>query len=280
VKSNATLSTYGLKWNPFLADVPLDGLVATPRVSSFCYRIESLVIDGGFAMITGEPGTGKSVLLRLLEDRLSQVRDLTVCAITRPQSSIADFYREIGSHFDTSISMSNRWSGYKALRDRWLSHIDVTSLHPVILIDEAQEMRTETMAEIKHLASAAFDAKTILTVVLCGDLRLTERFREKELYPLGTRVRTRYTTEPATKEELIEILEERIERAGNKALMTHELIATLADHSAGNFRVMLNTADELFARAAEKKSPHLDEKLFLELFGRQDHKKPRKERTR
>ena len=61
---------YGLKWNPFLPEVPVESLARTPRIESFCYRLESLVLDGGFAMITGEPGTGKSVTLRILADRL------------------------------------------------------------------------------------------------------------------------------------------------------------------------------------------------------------------
>ena len=51
-------------------------------------RCESLVLDGGFAMITGEPGTGKSVLLRILAERLGQMRDLQVGIINRPQSGM------------------------------------------------------------------------------------------------------------------------------------------------------------------------------------------------
>ena len=70
MKRHSILSAYGLKWNPFLADIPLEGLVTTPRIVSFCLRLESLTLDGGYAMITGEPGTGKSALMRLVEERL------------------------------------------------------------------------------------------------------------------------------------------------------------------------------------------------------------------
>lgn len=281
MKPSTALCALGLKWNPFIQDVPIEGLVATPRITSFVYRIESLVLDGGFAMITGEPGTGKSVLLRLLEDRLSSIRDLMVCPITRPQSKTGDFYRELGTYFEVPIQISNRWGGYKALRDRWLAHIDATHLRPVILIDEAQRMQTETMTELAHLGSAIFDSKAILTVVFCGDSRLPERFRETELFPIGTRLRTRHTTEPATRDELMTLMAERLERAGNSQLMTKELIATVADHSAGNMRVMLNAGDELFSRAIERQQTVMDEKLFLEVFGRQDQKRVnKKERAR
>ena len=59
------LALYGLKWNPFAPEVPLEALLATPKVEAFCWRIEqSHVREGGFALITGDPGTGKSVVLR------------------------------------------------------------------------------------------------------------------------------------------------------------------------------------------------------------------------
>jgi hypothetical protein len=216
-----------------------------------------------------------------LEDKLTAIRDLVVCPITRPQSKLGDFYRELGTYFETPIQTSNRWGGYKALRDRWLAHIDATQLRPVILVDEAQRMHSETMMELAHLGSALFDSRAILTVVFCGDSRLPERFREADLFPIGTRIRTRYTTEPASREELITLMTERLERAGNLRLMTKDLIATLADHSAGNCRVMLNTGDELFSRAVERQLTVIDEKLFLEVFARQDQKRTtKKERTR
>jgi general secretion pathway protein A len=281
MKPHTALCALGLKWNPFIQDVPIEGLVMTPRINSFVYRIESLILDGGFAMITGDPGTGKSVSLRILEDRLSTIRDLVVCPITRPQSKLGDFYRELGAHFETPIQTSNRWGGYKALRDRWLAHIEATHLRPVILVDEAQRMQSETMTELAHLASAVFDSRAILTVIFCGDSRLPDRFREADLFPIGTRIRTRYTTEPASRDELITLMTERLARAGNPGLMTKGLITTLADHSAGNPRVMLNTGDELFSRAIERDLTVLDEKLFLEVFARQDQKRTtKKERTR
>ena len=50
-------------------------------------------------MVTGEPGTGKSVVLRLLAHRLRALRDVAVGTIEHPQSRIADFYRELGDIF-------------------------------------------------------------------------------------------------------------------------------------------------------------------------------------
>jgi hypothetical protein len=47
------LALYGLKYNPFSPDVPVEALYRTPKMESFCWRLEQLVGDGGFALITG-----------------------------------------------------------------------------------------------------------------------------------------------------------------------------------------------------------------------------------
>lgn len=271
---------YGLKWNPFSPDVPTDGLVHTPRIDAFCHRVESLVLDGGFALVTGEPGAGKSVVLRLLAERLGRMRELTVATISRPQSGMTDFYRELSLVFGLACGTSNRWGGFRSLRDKWLAHIESTLLRPVILIDEAQEMPSMVLSEIRLLSSIAFDSKAILTVILAGDLRLPERLRATELAPLESRLRTRLRLEPASSIELVTMLETRCDAAGNGGLMTKELAATLAERSLGNARALLNVADELLMVAASRDLRCLDEKLYLELYPTPDSRQQRKSALR
>ena len=58
------LALYGLKFNPFSPELPTEAIYVPPRVENFCWRIEhSRIGEGGFAMIHGEPGSGKSVIL-------------------------------------------------------------------------------------------------------------------------------------------------------------------------------------------------------------------------
>jgi general secretion pathway protein A len=127
---------YGLKWNPFAPELPTEALFVSAKVESFCWRVEnSLVREGGFALISGDPGTGKSVVLRLLAERLARIRDLTVGALTRPSSRVYDFYREMGELFAVAMHPHNRWAGFKTLRERWHAHLQNTLLRPVLLID-------------------------------------------------------------------------------------------------------------------------------------------------
>ncbi|TPV97330.1 MAG: general secretion pathway protein GspA [Myxococcales bacterium FL481] len=260
---------YGLKHNPFSPDVPTDALYPGARLSEFCWRIEhGLAVEGGFAMISGPPGVGKSVTLRLLARQLDGLREVMTGAFQHPQSNIADFYREMGELFGVSLRPHNRWAGFKDLRARWIGHIEKTLMRPVLLVDEAQEMNSTVLGELRILASTRFDSRSILGVVLAGDERLPDKLRREELMPLGSRLRTRLVLEPVSPAELAELLVHRLKAAGNPGLMTQALIHTLCEHALGNPRVLMNMASELLIAAAHKERELLDEKLYFEVFDR------------
>ncbi len=262
------LALYGLKWNPFSPELPTEALHLTPKIEDFCWRIEqALIREGGFALISGEPGTGKSVVLRLLAERLETLRDITVGAITHPSGNLADFYREMGEVFGVELRVHNRWGGFKALRERWLAHLQSTLLRPVLLIDEAQEMPPPVLSELRLLSSTRFDSQILLSVVLAGDPRLTAKLRRDELLPLGSRIRARLLMEYAARDELMACLKHLQLSAGNATLMTPELMRTLCDHAVGNYRVLTSMAAELLASAAQHEITQLDEKLYLSVFG-------------
>ena len=265
---------YGLKFHPFRPDVPIAARHTTPNVAAFLRRVELGVADGGFVSVTGDPGTGKSVALRLLADRLRRLPNVIVGVIEHPQSRTSDFYRELGDLFGVSLQAHNRWGGFKALRQRWSEHIAQTLMRPVLILDEAQEAQSAVFNELRVLASKELDSRQLLCVVLAGDSRLPERFRSTELLPLGSRIGRRLVLEYAARDELAACLDHRLETAGNPALMTQGLKDTLVEHAAGNYRVLMNLSDELLAVAADRELPALDEKLFMDAFAQPAKPKP------
>jgi general secretion pathway protein A len=94
-----------------------------PSVENFCWRIEqALIREGGFAMIHGDPGYRQERDLASLGKRLSRLPDITVGVFTHPQSSLVDFYRELGDIFAVPLKPHNRWGGFKSLRETWFAH--------------------------------------------------------------------------------------------------------------------------------------------------------------
>jgi len=257
---------YGLKYNPFLPDLPASALWVLPEAERFAHRVHALVPQGGFALITGDPGQGKSKTLQWIAQHLSRIPDIIVGVMERPQSKPADFYRELGELFGVGLTPLNRYGSFKALRARWQAHCQSTLLRPVLLIDEAQEVSSLCLTELRLLQSACFDSESLLFTILCGDERLPERFRTPELLPLGSRIRARLQLTPLTPDQLQEYLSFALEQAGHPQLMTSELIQTLAAHSLNNLRVLNHTAADMLAAAAERNLPRLDESLYFELF--------------
>lgn len=260
------LALYGLKWNPFAQDVPTEALRMTPRLESFCWRTENLAREGGFALITGDVGSGKSATLRLLAKHLGNVRDLKVGELTRPQTGLADFYREMGDLFGVPLRPNNRWAGSKVLREKWQAHIEAALYRPVLLIDEAQETQPAVLNELRLLSSSRLDSHVLLTVVFGGDARLLEKLTGSDLLPLSSRIRAKLLLERGTPAELEEYLRHALTQAGAPRLMTNELIATLCEHAAGNLRSLMIMADELLAAAAQREARQIDEKLYFEVF--------------
>jgi general secretion pathway protein A len=206
--------------------------------------------------------------------------DVTVGAVRHPESSLVDFYRELGDIFAVLLKPHNRWGGFKSLREVWFAHMETTRRRPVLLVDEAQEMASATLSELRLLTRARFDSQPLLCVVLAGDARLIEKLRREELIPLGSRIRTRLATEPASRDELQACLAHLLAGAGNASLMTPALQQTLCDHAAGNYRILTTLAAELLAAATQRDLPQLDEKLYLELFAQPEATAPRRVASR
>ena len=257
---------YSLKFNPFSPEIPTAALWPSPAMENFCWRIEQQMGEGGFALAMGEAGTGKSATLRLLAERLGNLREATVGILTRPQASLSDFYRELGALFGVSLAPSNRWASAKVLREKWHRHLETSLYRPILLIDEAQEMNPTVLCELRLLSSADLDSRSILTVILAGDARLGVKLGTPELLPLASRIRSRFRAEPWPPAQLRDGLNHVLKSAGNPKLMTAGLVQTLAEHAAGNLRLLMNLANDLLTAGLQQERDPLDEKLFLEVF--------------
>lgn len=267
------LTYYALKWDPFCNNVPIEGLVSTTMIDQFCWRIENLVIDGGFALISGDSGTRKSVTIKLLAHRLEKIRDIKVGMLQRPQSGVADFYRELGDLFGLTYKVSNRYSCYKGLRHTWQEYIKSSLFRPILLIDEAQEMPVAVLNELRLLSSCGFDAQVILATVFCGDKRFSQKLNCEELRPLEGRIKMKCFHENASKDEIENVLVKSLALAGNAKLFNESVIKAVAEHSLGNYRTMASIGSDILLEAFRQEKPKVDEQIFFARFGQQKKKK-------
>jgi len=264
---NDTLSSqYGLSFHPFSSDIPVEALTTGKQIDAFLFRVTQQLRDGGFIAVTGDPGTGKSAVLRIVASQLQATADTKVGIISRPQSNNADFYRELGHLFGVSLSPHNRWAGSKALREQWLAHIDKTRTRPVVIIDEVQEMKVSVLSELRLLSSLNLDARALLTVVLAGDERLTARLNTPDMLPILSRIRTHLQLGYAEPEHLYAVLDRTLEHAGRADLITDDVKRALSTHANGNLRAMMVMADHLLSHVVQHELGRIDEQVFFDVF--------------
>lgn len=259
------LAKYGLRWNPFLPDVPPEALYKTKQVGDFCWRVEHIVLDGGFALITGDPGVGKSAAIRIVAEHLGKIPELSVKPLALVKCGLRDFYRELAQLYEIDVSISNRFGNFNKLRERWIAQIRNKFFRPVLIIDEAQDMLPDVLLELRLLGSINFDSRCILGTVLAGDRRLTEKLSTPALLPLKSRVRAQLFVDESTSADLVEILRHALEQAGAPDLVTPGLRKALVDNSMGNPRAMMNLANEILGVAAQRGDKQLTEEVFFEL---------------
>jgi len=96
------------------------------------------------------------------------------------------------------------------------------------------------------------------------------------LLPLASRIRTRLRTETLPAADLLKCLQHLLEAAGNPRLMTPGLQQTLCEHAAGNLRLLMNMANELFVTACSQNLEALEEKLYLQVFNPDPKPAPRR----
>ena len=110
------------------------------------------------------------------------------------------------------------------------------------------------------------DSRSILTVILAGDGRLSLKLESPELLPLASRIRTRLRTEALPPQQLLACLTHLLKSAGNPKLLSPPLLQTLCEHASGNLRLLMHLAHDLLAAAAQQERDTIDEKLFFEVF--------------
>jgi general secretion pathway protein A len=230
---------FGLQENPFNVNPDPRYLFLTPgtqeALAGLTYGIQN---RRGIILLTGEVGTGKTTLLNKLLNWLRQ-QQATTAFIFNTQLSVeqlfdclmADFGIPCESHSKSEMLMRlNRW-----LLDRYRAGETA-----VLIVDEAQNLSSQVLEEIRLLTNLETSTEKLLQIVLSGQPELKERLKQPHLRQLRQRITLRCETSPLSLAETHGYIAERLRIAGanGEPIFSPEAIESVYNHARGIPRVI------------------------------------------
>jgi len=238
--------TQDLSWNDFLAHFDLNRIPFTreikgkERFQSEVYEVPlthltRTVSKSMSAVLIAPAGTGKTALLRALVDRLPEAR-FRVHYVKVTDLSKRDFCREI------SVAIHAKSSGTYAslvrnLQDRFLEAREADHVRPVLVLDEAHDIRPDVLGILRLLTNFEMDSRLVVSIILAGQPPLAGILSQDRLRDVAERLAHRATLRLLELEELREYVKHRCRIAGASSCpFTSEAVNTLFEYTRGNLR--------------------------------------------
>jgi general secretion pathway protein A len=225
---------YNLKEKPF-------NLTPDPRFIYFtekhCEGLANLVYGirerKGFLILSGEVGTGKTTLVNALLDTFERTGVLSAF-IFNPILTTSEFFEYLLADFNLKCDSSSKAQVLIALNTLLLQRYRLGKV-TVLIIDEAQNLSTEILEEVRLLTNLETTNQKLLQIILVGQPELSLKLNSPELRQLKQRISLRCTLEPLTLSETNEYIKTRMEIAGvpNQQIFSDNTIIEVHRYSAG-----------------------------------------------
>lgn len=259
------LSHFGLATPPFSKELDAtDFWVPTSREEVVTELVDACQ-SRGHALLTGEPGVGKTCVLRALRQRLPEAGfRLTYCH--NATLGRRDFYR----HICLALGLSPKATA-AAVFFEVSSHVQQlteTHTHPVFLLDEAHLLHQDVLDHLHILANYEWDSRALLSIILVGLPEMADRLQLRKNRSLWSRVHTRVRLDETTPGDTADYVAHRLQLAGGKqSLLSSDAIAILHEATSGGLRDIDRIATECLRRAAKRKLKAVDRQLVQEVAG-------------
>jgi general secretion pathway protein A len=216
--------------------------------------------SGGFVQLTGEVGTGKTTLCRLLLEQLPE--NTRIALVLNPRLSPLELLETIGE--ELKLDLTGRRGSLKGLVDAlnaYLLDAYAQGLRVVLIIDEAQNLSAEALEQVRLLTNLETPTQKLLQIILLGQPELREVLARPELRQLAQRITARYHLTPLSADETEAYVRHRLTVAGCARFpFTRLALRRLHHHSGGVPRIINVIADRALVGGYAKNLTQIGER--------------------
>ncbi len=271
-------SYFGFSEKPFtIAPNPRYLYMSERHQEALAHMIYGMQGEGGVMVLTGEVGTGKTTICRRL---LEQVPDNTnIAYIINPKLTALELLASICD--ELHISYATPANSIKVLTDllnQQLLAAHAKGQHTVLIIDEAQNLDTAVLEQLRLLTNLETNEKKLLQIMLLGQPELAELLQRNELRQLAQRITARYHLTPLDKNEVAAYIDHRLTIAGcaRQQIFSPSIMRQLYKFTRGVPRLINLIADRALLGAFSCEKKQVNRKILTrsarEVCGQQQQK--------
>ena len=258
---SSELTHFGLREPPFSKELGDAELWLPASKEQLVGHLQDALEQRASVLLVGEPGVGKTCVLRALRHRLPQAGfRLTYCR--NATLGRRDFYRYL-CHALGLAPTSTAANLFLAV-EHHVHELRRDKLHPVFLLDEAHMLHRDMLGHLHILLNYEWDSRALLSLVLVGLPELEGHLALRCHRSLLTRIHHRFLIEPASVDDTAEYIGYRLGRVGcTHELFSREALSALHDASSGSLRELDRLASLALPEAARRKRKLVDKDIVV-----------------
>lgn len=223
----------------------------------------------GFVVITGEIGAGKTTVCRTLLNKLEP--NTKVAVITNTHLNCKELIEQILEELEVGYTPGSKRKLIAQLNEFLIKQLS-QNINVVLIIDEAQNLTTRVLEEVRMLSNLETEKEKLIQIILMGQPQLKAKLEHAKLLQFKQRIALNYHLEGLSQEETNNYIQHRIKLASSNGtdIFTQEAVEKIYDYSRGIPRLINLVCDSALLSGYVMSQPQIDVKIINEVISERE----------